>query len=277
MRMTAPLGNYLAAAGLTGLATLVGIGLGRWLAPANLIMLFLASVMFAAALLGTGPAVLAAVLGTGAFVWLSTEQIMDVHHLVTLGGLLAAGLLVGTLAGWLRAQIKAARGREIQSAALNALSRDLTVALTLDEMLAAVTRHVSQTFNCATAVLLPELDRLGVRTASPGMELNASDLTAAEWSFANRQPAGAGTKTLPEARVRCLPLETRSKAVGVLAVLPHVEGQFLSPDQRELLAGFRQSGSPGDRTRAAQPAGPAGGNSADDRKIASRFVEFHFA
>jgi two-component system sensor histidine kinase KdpD len=238
VRLHAPLINYLAAAGLTGLITLAGLGLQRWFAPANLIMLFLMGVMLAAALLGTGPAVLAAVLGTGAFVWLSADQLIDARHLVTLAGLLAAGVLLGTLAGWLRAQIKAARGREIQSAALNALSRDLTVALTLDEMLAAVTRHVSQTFNCATAVLLPETGRLGVRTASPGMKLTASDLTAAEWSFANRQPAGAGTKTLPEASARCLPLGTRSGAVGVLAVVPHVEGQFLPPDQRELLAGF---------------------------------------
>jgi two-component system sensor histidine kinase KdpD len=238
LRLRAPLLKYLMAAGLTGLALLAGLGLERWLAPANLIMLFLVSVLLVATLLGTGPAVLAAVLSSGAFAWLFADQIIDAGHLVTLAGLLAAGLLVGILAGWLRAQIKAARRREIQSAALNALSRDLTVALTLDEMLAAVTRHVSQTFNCAAAVLLPTAGRLSVRTASPGMQLNPSDLTAAEWSFANRQPAGAGSKTLPEARARCLPLQSRSGAVGVLAVVPHDDGQFLSPDQRELLAGF---------------------------------------
>ena len=241
--MRAPLRSYLLAAGLSGLVTLAGLGLERWAAPANLVMLFLAGVMIAAATLGNGPAVLAALLSTGALAWLFERQPpvlppTDARHLVTLAGLLASGLLVGTLAGWLRAQIKAARGREIQSAALNALSRDLTVALTLDEMLEAVVRHVSQTFNCATAVLLPEVGRLGVRAASPGMQMDASDQTAAEWSFANRQPAGAGTDTLPGARARCLPLETRSRVVGVLAVIPHEEGQFLSPDQRELLDGL---------------------------------------
>ncbi len=241
--LRAPLRSYLLAAGLIGLITLLGLWLQRWFVPSNLVMFYLAGVMLAAALLGRGPSILAALLSTGVFAWLFDEPTLllvpeGARHLVTLGGLLATGLVVGTLTGWLRAQVRAARRREIQSASLNALSRDLTVALTLDEMLGAVTRHVGQTFNCSAAVLLPEVGRLAVRAASPEMTLSPTDLAAAEWAFANRQPAGAGTDTLPGAQARCLPLETRTGAVGVLAVAPHEPDQFLAPDQRELLEGF---------------------------------------
>jgi two-component system sensor histidine kinase KdpD len=243
LRLRSPLRNYLLALGLTGLVTLAALGLQRWFEPTNLLMLFLAGVMLSAAYLGRGPSALAALVSAGVFAFVLDRQPYilaprDARHLLTLGGLLASGLVVGTLAGWLRAQIKVARRREIQSAAINALSRDLTVALSLDEMLAAVIRHVGVTFNCSAAVLLPGIGGLALRSASQGLEIGKPDLEAAEWCFAHRQPAGNATETLPDARARCLPLETRSGPVGVLAVVPREKEQFLPPDQRELLAGF---------------------------------------
>ena len=87
-------------------------------------------------------------------------------------------------------------------------------------------------------MLLPENGRLAERSASSGLELGAAEKEAAEWAFANHLAAGAGTETLPAARARCLPMETRSSGVGVLALLPLDAGQFDAPDQRELLAGF---------------------------------------
>ena len=122
---------------------------------------------------------------------------------------------------------------------MNALSRDLTISISLDEMLQAVIHHVSQTFNCATARPAAGYRAVGgAFDELPAWSLARRRLEAAEWSFANHLPAGVGTETLPEARVRCLPLETRSGGVGVLAVMPREPGQFDAPDQRELLAGF---------------------------------------
>ncbi|HMN62327.1 MAG TPA: DUF4118 domain-containing protein, partial [Anaerolinea sp.] len=243
LRLRAPARNYLLAAGAAVLAVALGLVLQRWIDPANLVMLLLAGVMLSAAFLGRGPSVLAALISAAGYALLFDHQPyllrpQDARHLVTLGGLLAAGLAVGTLAGLLRAQIQAARRREIQSAALNALSRDLTISISLDEMLQAVVHHVSQTFNSAAAVLLPDTGRLTARSITSGLELGAAEMQAAEWAFANRLPAGIGTETFPAAGVRCLPLETRSGGVGVLALKPRDPDQFAAPDQRDLLEGF---------------------------------------
>ncbi|MBI4927494.1 MAG: DUF4118 domain-containing protein, partial [Anaerolineae bacterium] len=228
---------------LTGALTLMGWGLQPWFEPASVVMLILAGVLISAAYLGTGPAVLAALLGGAVFVyWFDHSPVIltpqDARHLITVGGLLASGLVVGTLAGLLRTQIKSSRRREIHAAAVNALSRDLTVALTQEEMLSAVLKHINQSFNCPAAIFLPDGVRLSIRSATPGMLLGQTELAAAQWTFEHRQQAGMGTGTHALAQVRCLPLVTTSGPVGVLAVAPREDGQFLSPDERELLAGF---------------------------------------
>ena len=243
VRFRAPVRHYFYSLGIAILVTLVSLWLQRWFEPTHLVMLFLGGIVISGAYLGRGPGVVSALVSGAAFVSLLDHPAplltpRDLRHLVTLGGMMAAGLFAGTLTGWLRAQVRAARQREIQTSALSALSRDLTTAIHLDEMLKAVLHHVSQIFHCQAAVLLPEVGQLKVRLATPAISLNALDLEAASWAFSHGQPAGAGTETMNEARVRCLPLETRNGVVGVLAIHPLAVEQFQSPDQRDLLAGF---------------------------------------
>jgi two-component system sensor histidine kinase KdpD len=241
----APLRKLLIGAGLSLLVTGVGLALGNWIQPVTLAMFYLAVVVFAGASLGQGPSALAALIGALSFAFFFTEpryvfSLEDAPHLITFSGLLVVGLVVSRLSGLLRDQVRAARTREEQAVALNALSRDLTVALGLEEMLAAVLRNISQTFSREAAVLLPEegAAKLAVRACTPGMMLSPAALQAAEWSFQRCKPAGYGTDTHPDAGVRCLPLETREGGVGVLVVAPREVGRMLSPEQRLLLEGF---------------------------------------
>jgi two-component system sensor histidine kinase KdpD len=245
--LRAPLPRLLAGVGLAILVTLIGILFRPWIQPVSQAMFFLAGVVLAGAYLGRGPVVLTAVMNALGFAFFFNEPlyritIEDLPHLITLVGFLVVGLVVSGLSGLLREQVSVARRREEQAVALNALSRDLTVALGQEEMLAAVVRNVALTFGREAAVLLPSgvqgAATLMVRAATPGMALSERVVEAACWSYQRRRQSGRGTDTLADAGVRCLPLETHEGVVGVLAVAPHEPAALLSPEQRRLLEGF---------------------------------------
>jgi two-component system, OmpR family, sensor histidine kinase KdpD len=239
--------RLLASIGLVALVTVLGLALTPWMQPVALAMFFLTAVVVAGAYLGRGPSVMTALLSALSFAYYFTEPryqitLDDAPHLITLVGLLVVGLVVSGLSTMLRDQVRAARLHEEQSVALNALSRDLTVALGLEEMLASVVRNVAQTFSREVAVLLQGDGTaeavLAVRASTPGLTLSSKAMETAGWTFQRRKQSGIGTDTHPDAGVRCLPLETREGVVGVLAVAPREAGRILTPEERQLLEGF---------------------------------------
>lgn len=244
--LRAPLPRLLGGTGLAFLVTGLGLLFNPWVQPVTLAMFYLAAVVLAGAYLGRGPAVLTSFLSALSFAFFFTDPayritIEDAPHVITFLGLLIVGLVVSGLAGLLRDQVRAARLREEQAVALNTLSRDLTVAMSLEEMLAAVVRNVSQTFGREVAIFLPASGAqfgLAIRASSPGIVLSDKAFEAAAWTFHARRPSGRGTETHSDAGVRCLPLMTVEGVVGVLAVAPREPGRHLSPERRLLLEGF---------------------------------------
>jgi two-component system sensor histidine kinase KdpD len=235
--------RYLASLGLAGLVTLLGLAFFNLIQAIDVVMFFLASVVVAGAFLGRGPAVFNAAISALAFAFFftapyNTFSIEDSSHLVTFLGLLVVGLVISGLSSLLRDQVRASRRREEEATALNGLSRDLTSALGLDEMLAAVIRNVSLTFGREATILMPEGERLVVKASSPELVLAPAAIEAVNWSFLHHKQCGRGTETFPGVDVRCLPLMTRDGVVGVLAVAPREAARLLSPEQRSLLEGF---------------------------------------
>ena len=226
----------------------------RFLAPANLVMIYLLAVVLAALYLGRGPAVLAAVLSVLVFDFFFvppylTLAVSQVEYLFTFLALLIVGLLISDLAARVQEQLEATRRREREKTALYSLSRDLAVAVDLESVAQAVLSNASQTLGRKVAVLLPKADgRSGLKlnTIDPLVSLDEQEIEVANWAFKHDQAAGRGTGTLPEAGLRCLPLNSSREKVGVLAVWPTEEGsgrlartsRYLTPDQRRLLEAF---------------------------------------
>ena len=69
--------------------------------------------------------------------------------------MLLVGLIISNSAALLRDQVEALRRREQQTQALNNLSKELTSAVTLEQVLDTVIRNVSEIFNRETVILLP--------------------------------------------------------------------------------------------------------------------------
>ena len=237
---------YLWSAALVALATLIGWPFHTVIAPANLVMLYLAAVLVAAIYLGRGPSILASVLSVLVFDFFLIEPrltlaVNDTEYLITFLGLLVVGLVISELATRAREQARAALQREAQTAALYALSRDLAAAGDLEGILQTVVAHIGETFGRASIVLLPEASEqhsLARQAGSPGFRLEEEEQEVATWAFQHGQPAGQGTDTLPSVAARFLPLRTARGVVGVLGVRPPDPDRHPIPAQRQLLEAF---------------------------------------
>ena len=165
-----PWRRYAGAVILVALGSLLSSVLHGFIAPTNLVMIFLAVVVVAALYLGRGPAVATAVLGVLAFDFFFvppylTLVVTQAEYLFTFLGLLVVGLLISDLTARVQEQLEATRQRERDTAALYAFSRDLAVAVDLDSVVKAVKAQASRTLGREPAVLL----RNGERSASPSL------------------------------------------------------------------------------------------------------------
>jgi two-component system sensor histidine kinase KdpD len=85
--------------------------------------------------------------------------------------------------------------------------------------------------------------------------MEPSELAVAQWVYEHRQPAGAGTATLPGARALYLPLIGSRGAVGVLGVSAEDQGALESPEQLHQLEAFgNQTAVAVERAKLAEEA-----------------------
>jgi two-component system sensor histidine kinase KdpD len=108
-RPHSPWWRYLLSLALVALATLLGLSVRGQLEPANLVMLYLASVVIAAIYLGRGPSLLATVASVLAFDFFLvppqlTFAVSDTQYIITFIGLFVVSLVVSTLTARVREQ-----------------------------------------------------------------------------------------------------------------------------------------------------------------------------
>ncbi len=238
---------YLYSAAIIALVTAGGVLIQTHfqtrLDATNLMMLYLLAVVIIALQWGRGPAVLGVALGVVAFDFffvppIFSLQVSDPRFLLSFAGLLVVGLVIGSLTGRAREQTQAARQREAYTAALYALSGDLTEAGGLEAIALAVARHMAATFSRDVAVLVPVDGRLQPIYQAPGFPLDENELAVATWVYEHGETAGYGTDTLPAASARYLPLKTAQAVRGVLAVRPAQTAERMTPEQRHLAEAF---------------------------------------
>jgi len=235
--------GYPAAALLVAAATLLCGLVSRFLEPTNLVMVYLLAVVVAAVRLGRRPAMLTAFLGVLAFDFFFvaphiTFVVADTQYLITFAGLLMVGLVISSLVARAQERADVIRVREIQTASLYYLSRDLAAAADIVTVLQAVTRNVEEALNARAVIFLPEGERLEQLATSEGLQLNSKEQAVADWAFRNRQPAGCGTETLISAELIYLPLQTPASQLGVLGVQMVDALDYRSTESRRLLDAF---------------------------------------
>ena len=219
-----------------------------YLAPTNLVMIYLLAVVLAATRLGRRPAVLTAFLSVLAFDFFFvpprfTFAVTDTEYFITFAALFTVGVVISTLVSQSKERAEAIREREVQTASLYYLSRDLAVASDLSGIIDAMVKNIEESIGAHIAVLLPVGERLEVRNASADLTLDSKELAVADWAFRNGSPAGRGTDTLISSPLLYLPLQTTGDVLGVLGVRLSDPADYTSPLSRRLLQAFATQAS----------------------------------
>jgi two-component system sensor histidine kinase KdpD len=231
-----------AAVTVSGLLVFV-LHAGLGLAVSKLSMVFLLAVLYSATTAGLWPSVVTAGLCLFAYDFFFVPPILTFtvakhEDLLALIVYLAVAVFTSRLTARARDQAEAAKRREGRMAALYALSREISVARGVSEVLSAVVKQVHASLGADVAVLLPEQGMMAQAAAQPpDAKLSDQERAAATLAWQKDQPAGRGSDTLPGIHWYCLPLRTARSRPGVLAV--RFDGQAtLDPDQRRLLEAF---------------------------------------
>ncbi len=238
---------YLWAIAGSVLTALLATPLLPYLDLANIVMLFLLTLVLIAVQFGRGPAILSAFMSVAAFDFFFVSprfsfSISDFQYVVTLAVMLAVGLIIGQLTAGLRYQARVASHRESRSRALYEFARELSGALQTDQIFKSTRSFIQRTFNARTTLLLPD-DEGHLRAPSPppdesGQDLETVDMGVAQWAFDNASPAGMSTNTLPASRFFYLPLQAPMHTRGILAVAPRNPHWLRVPEQQQQLEIF---------------------------------------
>lgn len=235
--------RYVWAALACGAVTLACLPLAEHFDRSNIVAIFILTVVWVAVWLGRGPSALAAVLSVGVFDFFFVPPrfsfaVSDVQYLLTFLIMLTVGLITGQLTAGLRFQARVASHREERAASLYEISRDLSGAMEIDQVVNISVRCIERVFRASAAAMLPDGSGKLVMTAVRPDATLAVDIGIAQWAFEKGQPAGFGTDTLPGSDVLYIPLRAPTLARGILAVKAHNRRLLRIPEQRQLLDTF---------------------------------------
>jgi two-component system sensor histidine kinase KdpD len=236
-------GEYAAAAAVTLVPTVIGLGLRiaeMELATIDAAMLYLLGVVVVASRYRQGPSVLASLLSIALFDFcfvppFFTFSVNDARYVLTFGVMLLVALVIGNLTGRIRTQAEASRERERRTATLYAMARDLSSVRTREELTAATLKNLRDTFGADVTLLLPDSSGRVRPTEPSPYPLDDREMGVAQWAHDQLQPAGHETSTLPAAVALYVPLGLSDRSVGVLGIRPTERHQFRDPARRRLL------------------------------------------
>ena len=241
--------RYLGAAAGSLATALIATPLLPYFDLANIVMLFLLTVVLTGIFFGRGPSVVATVVGVAAFDFFFVPPrfsfaVSDLQYLVTFVVMLAVGLITGHLTADLRFQARIALHRESRARALFEFARELSGALQNEQIFETTRDYIGRTFRAKAALLLPdEHDRLQApgQTFEDGIKapnMSVLDMGIAQWAFDRATSAGIGTNTLPASSFFYLPLVAPMRTRGLLAIQPESRRSIQIPEQRQHLETF---------------------------------------
>ncbi len=231
--------NYTWATIACGITTILAAFLLHIFDLSNVVMVLLLTVVGISMRFGRGPGAWAAALSVLLFDFFFVPPrfsfaVSDVQYLFTFALMLVVAIIIGQLAAKLRFEATIANLRERRAQALAALSKELSGALTIEQVVEIANRHVSGIFNSAVAVLLPSSQER-IKVAGTSSSQPAIDTAVAQWVYDHELPAGSGTQTLSAATSHYLPLKAPMRTRGVLA-LEAKDLLFLNqPEDKRLL------------------------------------------
>lgn len=223
--------------------TAVAVPMRGRFAEANLILLYLLAVVFVSVRFGRKPGMLASLLAVLAYDVFMVPPYLSLtvnepQYLLTFAIMLLVSLLLSHLTANLQHQAQLAQQRESRANALFDLSRELSGALSKEQIGDIGARRLSATFPARVLILFPDAaGKLAPAGPESAMQFRLGDTAMV---VANLVYAGAVTKGYNEgaavaAGIHFLPLRAPIHTRGVLVVAPSAPASGLAPEQEQLL------------------------------------------
>lgn len=211
----------------------------------DIAMIYLLGIVITSMRTGRWPALAATLMSVAAFDFFFvppyfTFAVSDIRFVVTFGIMFVVAYVITQLTLKIREQSEASRKREMSTAALYALSRELARERKKSRIFDIAVKHISEVFKSQIVILI--LDEQGELTVSETgvgtFAVDQKELGVARWVFDNRQSAGLGTDTLPGAKALYLPMVASSGVVGVVGVLPQNTKKGFDPEEIHFIESF---------------------------------------
>lgn len=201
---------------------------------ANIVMLFLLTVVLVAATLGGGPAVAAAFASVALFDFFFVPPrfsmaVHDAQYVITFAVMLTVALVIGRLAGTLREERDAAGRREARTAALYEMAKKLAAALTPEQVAETVRDFVSGHLEAAATLYLPD-DGEALAAVPPGIPTPIPHVAAVYASGETVVLAGEESAYAP---ALALPLKSPLRTRGVLLVTASGSTPLFAAERRQ--------------------------------------------
>ena len=211
--------------------------------PTSLVVIYMVAVLLIGARYGLKPALATSFVCFLAHNWFYTAPrysftIQRPEDVVNIVLFLMGAIVTGTLAGRLRTQVTTMRANQKRTEMLYDFSKRIAAKSDLDDVLYAGAYHLAATLACRSLILMPNaLGELEQVQGYPAIEeeLDPRAVAAARWANDKREPAGAGTPTLPTSLWMFVPLAA-SAPLGVVGLQFADPRRGADPDVRRLLA-----------------------------------------
>ncbi|MGN6057966.1 MAG: DUF4118 domain-containing protein, partial [Sphingomicrobium sp.] len=233
--------GYTAALALVAVSTLIGL----WIAPrwgtAPVDMIYLPSVLAAAALWGLGPGLVAGVAAVLAYNFFFTEpvhtfRIDRVTDVVTVVVLLIVALVTSRLAAGIRKQARLAAAHAARNATIAGFARRLLSCSTEEAIAETACEQLKGLFDC-NAMLVTGLPQPAIVAAVPaGNRLTPSDVAAAALTLESGEHAGRGTPRIQPAEWVFHPVRAGETVIAAAGLARDDGRPPVDDDQLPLLA-----------------------------------------
>lgn len=233
--------QYGLAVSVIALTGILNLGLMEFSGPRVPGLVFLLAVVLLALKVGRGPVWLAGTLS--ALVWdffflppRFTLRISKLEDGILFAMYFVVAIVLGQLVARIRAQEQDLRRREERAMALYEFTRELTDAISRDEVVWQLISSVSRMFKLTAGVAIASESETLMPHPDASFSYSEKELGVATWALRHRKAAGRFTDNLPGADAFHLPLYTDRKGFGVLSV--PLSERNLTLAQRDLLETF---------------------------------------
>jgi two-component system sensor histidine kinase KdpD len=228
--INSPLKQYVISCGAVFGSTIACYFASRYIdyRSVGMFLLFIISVL--SLFFGRGPLFLAALLSTVSWDYLFippvfTFSITHPSDVMMVSLFFMVALASGILTTRIRTKETMVRRREFQATALYSFVNELAAAENTDEIARAGVKSLQTVFTMPVALFIAREDDTVDKAPHPASTFRPQaekELSVAEWVFANKKPAGAGTTTLPFAEAIYYPLIVHGTCIGVAGLVTKV-------------------------------------------------------